>query len=104
MSPRLRTRWLLLAGWWLAAAPLPGRTLLEGGAGTVWKFMDEAQPPAAAWTEAGFDDAGWKAGAAPLGYGDPGLGTTLFDRLAPRTWSRSTIPNAGSVLRLEMFG
>jgi hypothetical protein len=35
----------------------------------IWKYLDTGIPPAATWVEAGFNDAAWKTGAAPIGYG-----------------------------------
>ncbi|MBN1675890.1 MAG: chitobiase/beta-hexosaminidase C-terminal domain-containing protein [Kiritimatiellae bacterium] len=52
--------------------------------GATWRFRpgtEEASTPATAWREIGFDDAGWSAGPAPLGYGDGPYGTTLTDML-----------------------
>ena len=60
--------------WPLANA---GRTLLEAGVQTEWKFFTGTNAPAAAWREVGFDDAPWQSGRAPLGYGESRLTTTL---------------------------
>ncbi|HEU0008319.1 MAG TPA: EDR1-related protein [Verrucomicrobiae bacterium] len=62
--------------WPLAGA---GRTLLDAGTATEWKFLTGTNPPPAAWREAGFDDAAWQSGTAPLGYGTSRL-TTLLAR------------------------
>lgn len=37
---------------------------------STWKYDDGGTDPGAAWREPGFDDAGWKSGAAPFGYGN----------------------------------
>jgi hypothetical protein len=70
--------------WFLAIAvgclwPLAGtgRTLLDAGAATEWKFLTGTNAPPAAWREAGFDDAAWQSGKAPLGYGTSRLTTLL---------------------------
>lgn len=39
----------------------------EGG---EWRYWYGVEPPAAGWQAAGFDDAAWASGPAPLGYGD----------------------------------
>ena len=43
-------------------------TILE--AGSSWKYLDDGSDPGADWAAADYDDAAWKTGAAPLGYGD----------------------------------
>ena len=63
--------------WPLANA---GRTLLEAGAPTEWKYLTGTNVPAASWREAGFDDAAWQSGRAPLGYGAARLTTTVARR------------------------
>jgi hypothetical protein len=64
----------------LALMALPGaapaRTVLEAGSATTWRFL-EGTEPAAGWTGLGFDDAAWKTGPAPLGYGEARLGTRI---------------------------
>ena len=44
-----------------------------------WRFLalgeGETSPPG--WESAGFDDATWRSGKAPLGFGEPGLATDL---------------------------
>ncbi|QDT57320.1 hypothetical protein Pan44_53880 [Caulifigura coniformis] len=52
-------------------------TLIEAGAGTVWKFLGDGSEPGANWTREAFDDSGWKSGPAPIGYGEPSLATRL---------------------------
>jgi hypothetical protein len=56
---------------------LHGRSIVEAGASSTWKYLDEETAPDAAWNQPGFDDAKWKSGKAPLGYGEMRLGTTL---------------------------
>ena len=68
---------LLLGAVALHPSAIPAGTLLEAGDGTIWRYLDDGTPPDAAWREAGFDDSKWKSGKAPLGYGDPGMGTEI---------------------------
>jgi autotransporter-associated beta strand protein len=47
-----------------------------------WKYRkgtSEATAPVEAWRAVGFDDSGWLAGQTGIGYGDPGVNTTLSD-------------------------
>ncbi|MEI6949444.1 hypothetical protein V9K67_19815 [Paraflavisolibacter sp. H34] len=43
----------------------------------AWKFLDNGSAPSAAWNTLSFNDASWKAGGGALGYGLPGLVTTI---------------------------
>lgn len=45
--------------------------------GASWKFLEDGADPGSEWFTKSFDDEGWRAGPAPLGYGEDGLGTTL---------------------------
>ena len=44
-----------------------------------WKYSDKGVDPGPDWTTLGYDDSGWAAGPAPLGYGDGDEATELFD-------------------------
>lgn len=46
-------------------------------AGANWKYSYSAAGPGSDWMSAGFDDSAWQSGAAPLGWGQTQLGTTL---------------------------
>ncbi len=64
-------------------------------AGSTWKYWDQGTNPGAGWQAAGFDDAAWPVGAAPLGYGDTHLVTTVGYGADPNakyttTWFRVT--------------
>lgn len=52
-------------------------TLVNFGKATQWKYQDDGRPQSTDWCDPSFDDAQWKSGPAPLGYGDPGLNTTV---------------------------
>ena len=87
----------------LAAALLfaPGlvpaeEVLLPRGAKTTWRYLDAGQKPDGDWKAAAFDDAKWKSGPAPLGYGDDGLGTEVsfggsVRKKAITTWFRAGV-------------
>jgi hypothetical protein len=68
---------LALAALCFRPLAVDGRTLLDAGAATEWKFLTGTNAPPAAWREAGFDDSAWQSGKAPLGYGTSRLTTTL---------------------------
>lgn len=38
--------------------------------GAQWRHYNRATPPGGEWNKPGFDDSGWRLGAAELGYGD----------------------------------
>jgi len=46
-------------------------------AGSTWRYLDTGTAPAAAWTNALYNDAAWKSGAAQLGYGDADEATVV---------------------------
>ena len=54
----------------------PGVTPLIG-TGASWKYLDTGVDPGAGWRDLGFDDTGWSAGSAELGYGDGDEATTV---------------------------
>ena len=68
---------LLLAVVAYQPASAPARALLKAGNATVWKYLDGGTEPGAKWNQPGFDDSQWKSGKAPLGYGEPQLGTQV---------------------------
>src|SRR5688572_4030363 len=78
---------------WIGFSPSTyARNLVEAGAATTWKYLEEETAPEG-WTKAGFDDAKWKSGQAPLGHGETRLSTKLTapDGKNPRpitTWFR----------------
>ena len=56
-----------------AASPAP---VLPAVAAT-WKYLDDGSEQSTQWRARTFDDSGWASGQAKLGYGDPGMATTL---------------------------
>ncbi len=44
--------------------------------GSDWKYLDDGSDQGTAWTAAGFNDAAWASGPAPLGYGNGSEATT----------------------------
>jgi hypothetical protein len=76
-------------------------------AGSTWRYLDDGSDLGEGWRAAGFDDAAWKAGAAPLGYGEDGLATELgygpsSDAKFITTYLRTrfTVENAAAVEQL----
>ena len=62
--------------------PAPTQTLVA--AGSNWSYLYNAAGPSGDWTGAGYDASSWSTGAAPLGWGQAALGTTLDTSLSPR--------------------
>ena len=77
--------------------------------GSEWRYRDDGTMPAAGWTTAGFDDSGWAAGNAQLGYGD-GDETTVIDfgadendkHLAYHFRKTFQVADPARVIRLEL--
>lgn len=44
---------------------------------SVWKYLDDGSDQGTWWRARTFDDSGWASGPAPLGYGEPDLGTVV---------------------------
>jgi len=83
---------LLVAGL-IAPRSAPAGSLINTSSATVWKYLDDGQQPDPDWTKPDFNDTAWKSGPAPLGYGDPGLGTevgwgTNAEQKSITTWFR----------------
>jgi hypothetical protein len=98
----LRLAVLLVVGLgpaWTAGLVWAG-TVFEIGHPTTWKYLDTGQAPSAEWKGLYFDDTAWKAGPAPLGYGDSGMGTEVGWGTNPRqkyitTWFRHAFVCSG---------
>jgi len=78
-----------------------GRTLLPRG--SSWRYLDGGAVPDAAWAQPGFDDSGWLAGPAQLGFGE-GDEATPTSALGTTTWFRGTfsLADLASVRWLEL--
>lgn len=68
--------------------------LLPRGGKSTWRYLDAGNRPEGEWKAAAFDDAKWKSGPAPLGYGEDALGTQVSygdseRRKAITTWFRA---------------
>ena len=44
---------------------------------STWRYLDDDIGPSGDWTSADFDDSAWAYGAAPLGFGDSHIVTTV---------------------------
>lgn len=53
-------------------------------AGSSWSYVYDATGPTGPWTTAAYDSSAWQSGAAPLGWGQPTLGTTLTTTVTPK--------------------
>ncbi|MEM7384509.1 MAG: S41 family peptidase [Verrucomicrobiota bacterium] len=51
--------------------------LLPKGEATTWRYLDTGSGPERGWKRAAFEDADWKSGAAPLGYANDDIKTTV---------------------------
>jgi len=56
--------------------PQPAATTYIG-TGATWAYSFSSTAPPSGWQAPGYDASGWATGAAPLGWGQPALGTTL---------------------------
>jgi hypothetical protein len=45
--------------------------------GFIWNYHDDGSDLGTTWRDPSYDDAAWAQGAAPLGYGEDYLGTTI---------------------------
>ncbi|HKQ39026.1 MAG TPA: Ig-like domain-containing protein [Verrucomicrobiae bacterium] len=57
------------------AAPAPAQLLIANNA--VWRYNDDNVNLGTAWVATDYPDSAWLNGSAPLGFGDPGMGTTV---------------------------
>lgn len=76
----------------------------------TWRYLDGGVDPGASFIRADFDDSGWAAGPAPLGFGDAHIATTVSSGGSPihtTTWFRHAFTleegAAPSGLRVELM-
>ena len=72
--------------------------------GRIWSYQDNNIDEGVAWREVGFDDSGWKTGAAPLGFGRVNginMATTTTSRI-PTAYFRTTV-NVTDLNLIESF-
>ncbi|MDB4405430.1 CotH kinase family protein, partial [bacterium] len=72
--------------------------------GRIWSYQDNNIDEGVAWREVGFDDSGWKTGAAPLGFGRVNginMATTTTSRI-PTAYFRTTV-NVNDLNLIEGF-
>jgi hypothetical protein len=72
---------------------LPDGVLVPDGA--RWRYDDSGADRGTAWRAASYDDSGWPAGPAPLGYGDI---TGDFESGLTWSWSLLSGPSGGAQL------
>lgn len=61
----------------------------------LWRYLDDGSDAGVVWRSPTFDDSAWSIGAAPLGYGDPHIATTVSygpNASAKRTTTYFRIP------------
>jgi len=87
--------------------PLPTETLIPVGAD--WQYLDNGSDQGTAWKEKLFDDSGWAAGPAELGYGDGDEATVVSfgpdgNNKYPTTYFRHTfnVDDASEVAELDL--
>ena len=85
-----------------------GEILVPRGAGSEWLYLDTAAAPSPGWEKEAADTGGWKAGPAPLGYGEQRLGTVLSfgsdsERKPMTAWFRKAVA-IKSLVGIESLG
>lgn len=68
-----------------------------GQPGAVWKYLDNGSDQGTAWKEPTFDDSAWASGAAPLGYTDSHIVTTVFSPASPNRYITTYFRRAFSI-------
>jgi Polysaccharide lyase len=58
--------------------------------GSTWKYLDNGSDQGTAWRAVVFNDAGWKSGVAPLGFGD-GDEVTVTNKAPITTYFRKVV-------------
>jgi hypothetical protein len=75
--------------------------------GSDWSYVYDATGPSGDWTATGYDSSSWQTGAAPLGWGQATLGTTLTTTVTPKPltsfYRRSfQIPDASKIASVQV--
>ena len=92
-----------------AASGASAQTLVPRGA--TWRYLDNGSGAGSGWAQPSFDDSGWAAGPAQLGYGDGDEATVVSygpssSNKYVTTWYRHSfqVANPGSIaaLRVEL--
>ena len=86
--------------------PPPPAGKVVVGFGSTWKYDDRNVDPGAAWVSPGYDDSGWRVGAAQLGYGDGDEKTVLrrTSPVQPSVYFRKTLVVDGTVEAADARG
>jgi len=100
--------WSATDGRWQSGGALgPAETLIAQG--SAWKYLDDGSDQGTAWRGASFDDSGWSAGNAQLGYGDGdeakavGYGPNANAKYVTTYFRRSfEVPDASGYLMLRL--
>lgn len=67
-----------------SAAPVVPATTTLIAAGSTWSYVFDGTGATGPWTTPAFDASSWRTGAAPLGWGQSTLGTTLTTAVSPK--------------------
>ncbi len=70
-------RAILAALVWVAAKDAAAALTTVVPLDATWRYHAQGQNLGTAWRPSGYDDAAWPGGPAKLGFGDPGLATTV---------------------------
>ncbi len=60
-------------------------------ASAVWRYLDTGADLGTAWRENAFNEAAWKTGSGPFGYGDGGETTALLSNSVPTIYFRTSV-------------
>ncbi|MCU0261135.1 MAG: PhoX family protein [Ilumatobacteraceae bacterium] len=86
----------------------PSTTTTLVAQGSTWRYLDNGSNQGTAWRAFEFNDASWKSGAAPLGYGDPVATVVSFGGSSSRKYittyfrQKFTAPNGFTSMSLRL--
>lgn len=72
------------AGVTATTEPVPPASSNLIATGSTWSYVYDATGPTGDWTATAYDSSSWSTGAAPLGWGQATLGTTLSTTLSTK--------------------